>query len=57
MTQIRWSCVKLCGAESNQVVLNQMMQSWIKAIKLGSPEVKLGGHESNQVVLGQISWS
>ena len=39
------------------MVLNQMKQSWIKSVKLGSPEVKLGGPESNQVVLSQFGWS
>ena len=56
MTQIRWSGVKLGGAESNQIVLNQMRQSWVKSVKLSSPEVTLVDPESNQMVLGQCQW-
>ena len=30
-----------------------MRQSWIKSVKLGSPQIKLGGTESIQVVVVQ----
>ena len=65
MSQIRWSCIKLGGPESNMVLLSQISQSrinsggpksnyqfWMKSVKLSSPEVKFGGPESNQEVVG-----
>ena len=39
------------------MVLSQIRKSWIKSIKLCSPEDKSGGSASNQVVLNQFRWS